>query len=120
MAPRSLQLYLDDIRQACLRVTDFIDGRNLEDYEADEYFRSAIERQLTIIGEAMRGATRIDPTVVAKLPESGRIIAFRNVLVHHYFEIEDDVVWVIVTRRVPELLGAVNDLLGETPPVPPA
>lgn len=111
MAPRSLQLYLDDIHQACTQVIGFTAGKSLHDYESDHLLRSAIERQLTIIGEAMRAVARIDPELVARLPESGRIIAFRNVLVHHYFEIKDDVVWVIVTRRVPELLGMLNELL---------
>lgn len=113
MAPRSLFLYLDDIRQACLRVSEFAAGKTLHDYKSDAFFRSAVERQLMIIGEALRGATRQDPAVVARLPESGRIIAFRNILVHQYFGIEDDIVWVIITKRVPELLAVVLDLLNE-------
>lgn len=116
MAPRSLQLYLSDIRQACQRVGKFSTDKTLSDFEDDLLFRSAMERRLTIIGEAMRAAIRIDPSLADTLPESGRIIAFRNVLVHHYFEIEEDVVWVIVTQRVPELLAVVSTLLNDEPP----
>jgi uncharacterized protein with HEPN domain len=111
MSPRSLRLYLNDIRQACLVIEEFAAGKTLLDYEADRLLRSGIERQLTIIGEAMRAVIRFDPSLAGRLPESSRIIGFRNVLVHHYFEIEDEVVWIIVARRVPELLVVVDELL---------
>jgi uncharacterized protein with HEPN domain len=113
MSPRSLRLYLDDIRQACTVIEQFVVGVTVEDYETNLMLRSAIERQLTIIGEAMTSVMRLRPALGSSLPEAGRIIAFRNVLVHHYFEIEDDVVWVIITRRVPELLEVVEELLND-------
>jgi uncharacterized protein with HEPN domain len=113
MSPRSLRLYLEDIRQACTVIEQFVVGVTVGDYETNLMLRSAIERQLTIIGEAMTAVMRLRPALGSSLPEAGRIIAFRNVLVHHYFEIEDDVVWVIITRRVPELLEVVEELLND-------
>lgn len=90
-------------------------GKSQQAYESALLLRSGIERQLTIIGEAMREVIRFDPCLAGHLPESSRITGFRNVLVHHYFEIDDEVVWIIVMRRVPELLAVVGELLpGET------
>lgn len=42
---------------ACDRVARFIRGRSLPEFEADDFFRSAVERQIEIIGEAARGLT---------------------------------------------------------------
>jgi len=111
MSPRSPWLYLEDIRQACLLIGKFSVGKSLQDYEANLLLRSGLEHQLTIIGESMRAVIRFDPSLAGRLPESSRMIGFRNVRIHHYFEIEDEVVWIIVTRRVPELAAAVDDLI---------
>lgn len=44
---------LFDMKQAADRLGRFADGRTFDDYVADDYFRSAVERQFEIIGEAM-------------------------------------------------------------------
>jgi uncharacterized protein with HEPN domain len=40
-----------DAEQAAGRIHRFTAGKTFTDYEADEYFRSAVERQFEIIGK---------------------------------------------------------------------
>jgi uncharacterized protein with HEPN domain len=40
-----------------------------------------------------------------------RIIAFRNILIHGYAEVDHRLVWEIVTTKVPTLTTDVNGLL---------
>ena len=115
MAERNLWLYFSDLQRACQMVSGFVAGKSLDNYLSDPFLRSAVERQLTIIGEATRAIVDIDPAYRAQMPEAGRIIALRNILVYRYFRVEHDVVWVIVTQRVPELLAVVNELLASEP-----
>ena len=70
---------------------------------ASDLLRSAILHKLTIIGEA---ANRLTPELKVTYPDVPwrNIVAFRNVIVHAYFTIDWDVVWVAATVRVPELI----------------
>ena len=75
--------------------------------------RAAVERQFGIVGEALSALRRIDPKTAASIPESDRIIAFRNILIHEYAAVDDALVWSVVESKVPELLSALDRLLGD-------
>jgi uncharacterized protein with HEPN domain len=75
--------------------------------------RSAIERQLEIIGEALNKLAKVDTTVGDQIPELGRIVALRNILIHGYAEIDDRLVWQAITDKLPELQRALENLLNE-------
>lgn len=75
--------------------------------------RSAVERQFLIIGEALNRLGRIDPATAAQIPDLRRIVAFRNVLVHGYAVIDDELVWEVATTRVVGLVRELERLLGE-------
>ena len=60
-----------DAQQAAERIARFAAGKSFTDYDADEYLRSAVERQFEIVGEAINQLRRIDPetaTAIAELP----------------------------------------------------
>lgn len=113
MPPRDLRQYLYDIDQACKLVRRFTDSRTLSDYTADSMLRAAVEREFEIIGEALNQASRIDPTIVARISYSRQIIAFRNRLIHGYAGMAEDVVWGVVEGYLPSLEREVADLLQE-------
>lgn len=46
--------YLRDMLDACSRIERFVRGKTLDNYRSDELLRSAVERQIEIIGEAAR------------------------------------------------------------------
>jgi uncharacterized protein with HEPN domain len=54
--------------------------------------RSAVERQFGIIGEALVQALRIYPELESHITDIGRIIAFRNRLIHGYASVSDEIV----------------------------
>ena len=41
------------------------------------------------------------------------IVAFRNILVHAYAQVDDAIIWDIAQTRFPLLLDEVSTLLGE-------
>ncbi len=73
--------------------------------------RAAVERQFEIIGEAFAGLRRTDPDLMAEIPDLPRIIAFRNVLIHGYATVDDQLVWGVVERDLPLLLATLTRLL---------
>jgi len=104
--------HLEDMRPAAELLTRFTAGKRRADFEADEFLRSAVERQFEIVGEALGRLRKDAPEAAAKIPNHRRIIDFRNILIHGYDKVDHDVVWDIVETDLPELLRQVRSLLG--------
>lgn len=105
--------YLDDIQQAANVLREFTAGRSFDQYRKDAMLRAAVERQFEIIGEAMAQLARIDEAVAARISGYRRIIAFRNVLIHGYADVDDRLVWDVVETSLPTLVEEINTLAGE-------
>ena len=103
--------FLYDMQQACVSLAAFLKGKNLDDYLRDELLRSAVERKLMIIGEALNQLLRIDPDIETQIPDARKIIDFRNILVHGYFAIEHETVWGILQKDLPLLVNQIGRLL---------
>jgi len=58
--------------------------------------------QIAIIGEACRALPADFQARYASV-DWGDIIAMRNILVHHYFGLDEEAVWSVVERDIPEL-----------------
>ena len=85
-----------DAQQAAERVARFTAEKTLADYEADDFLRSAVERQFEIVGEALNQLHRLDPATAANIAELPRIVAFRNVLIHGYASVDNRIVWGVI------------------------
>jgi uncharacterized protein with HEPN domain len=55
---------------------------------------------------------RLDETIVARITELRRIIAFRNILIHGYADVDDRIVWDIIETKLPILRREVAEVLG--------
>ena len=87
--PRSALAYLSDVVEACDAVAVALDGVDLAAYEVNRTLRSAVEREFTIIGEAVNSMSRLDPELAARISHARMIVGFRNQLVHDYAAIID-------------------------------
>ncbi|MEO5672451.1 MAG: HepT-like ribonuclease domain-containing protein [Ramlibacter sp.] len=100
-----------DAQQAADRVARFTAGKTVVEYEADDYLRSAVERQFEIIGEALNRLSRVDPATAATIADLPRIVAFRNVLVHGYASLDNRIVWGVIEGSLAPLREALDRLL---------
>ncbi len=107
--------YLWDMLTAAKAVVGFVQGRTLDDYVADLMLRSAVERQIEIIGEAARRVSKefqdAHPAILWR-----PIQAQRHVLAHDYGEIKHDRLWRVAVEHVPALIALLEPLV----PAPPA
>ncbi len=106
-----LAKYLYDMQHAAASLAAFIEGRTWSDYESNAMLRAAVERQFEIIGEALAQLAKRDPDMAARISEYQRVIAFRNVLIHGYAEVDDRLVWDLSQTRLPKLRQQVDELL---------
>jgi uncharacterized protein with HEPN domain len=104
--------YLYDIVQAAKLALEFVEGKTFANYGADPMLRSAVERQLEIVGEALAQLARTDPATASQIGEYQRIIAFRNILIHGYAEIDHRIVWNVLELKLPVVLREASNLLG--------
>ena len=100
-----------DARTACERIVRFIGGRTFEDYVQDDMLRAAVERQFEIVGEALAALRRTDVATANSISSLARIVAFRNILIHGYATIDNQLVWGIIEASLPELQETLADLL---------
>ena len=106
-----LPKFLDDAAHAARQALKFLSGRGLDDYRADDMLRSAVERQVEIVGEACRRALEDTPALRSRLPESALAVAMRNRIAHGYDTVDDGIVFQTVTTRFAALAdGLMREL----------
>jgi uncharacterized protein with HEPN domain len=103
--------YVADIQVAAERIARFTAGKDFDQYLADEMLRSAVERQFSVLGEALSRLARDFPDVAALIPDHPKIVAFRNILVHGYAAVDDRIVWGVIENHLDRLRTAVSKLL---------
>lgn len=108
-----IKKYLYDIGHAAELITQFTAGKDFSDYERDAMCRMAVERAFAIIGEALSRLAKLDAGVAKRIGEHSRIIAFRNILVHAYAEVDDRLVWDVIETKLPDLRRQAAELLRE-------
>jgi uncharacterized protein with HEPN domain len=107
---RETRLYLEDMLEACRRVIGYTAGTTFEQYVNDQRTRDAVARNLEILGEA---AKRVPDDVRAQLPaiDWREACAFRDVLAHAYFGIDERIVWDVVTLRAPSIARELESFI---------
>jgi len=76
--------YLSDIQAASARILDFAANRSMEELKMDILFKSAVERQFEIAGEALNRLDRYFPEIAGEITNVRKIVDFRNLLTHGY------------------------------------
>lgn len=110
MQPESPKL-LEDIRDGASFILDVVRDRQQSEYEADRLARQAVERNFEIIGEALNRLSKADPATAKRVGPVARIVAFRNILIHAYDNIDHAIVWHVIVNELPTLLAQVTALL---------
>ena len=111
---RELRDRLEDILEAVAQIeTERAKGKPA--FDSSPLVQVWMVHHLMIIGEAVRA---IDPAVRAKYPAVPwrQIAGMRNILVHDYFRINQEIVWETVEKHVPTLKLEVERILSQLPP----
>jgi Uncharacterized conserved protein len=103
-----------DALEAARRIVTYIEGMSIDEYLESSLKRAAVERELTVIGEALNrlslAAREANPNISITA-----IVGLRNRIIHDYEGIEHATIYSIATERVPELIEQLARLI---PPIP--
>ena len=110
MQPRALK-YVLDIEALIREIDSFkaLVGNDFFEYQKQLVVKRAVERDLEIIGEAVKELTKLEPSL--DISSARKIISFRNLLAHSYDSVEDEIVWGILQKYIPVLKREINQLL---------
>jgi len=102
--------YILDIESAIEEI-ELIKTKTRNDFTffaEDIIVQRAIERDLEIIGEAIRKIVEINPNV--EISSAKNIIGLRNIIAHAYDSVEPEMLWGIVQKNIPVLAEEVRIL----------
>ena len=102
--------YLWDMYNAGKEILEFTTGLDLNNFSRNKLIRYAVERQITVIGEA---AKRVSDRFREAHPEFPwkSIIAQRNVIAHEYGEILIERIWIVASESVPNLIRLIEPFI---------
>jgi uncharacterized protein with HEPN domain len=99
---------LRHLRDAATKAVNYSDGRSREDLVDDEILRLALTKLVEIVGEAAKQISEPTRAAFPEVPWSAAA-RMRDRLVHHYFDIDLDVLWATIEDDLPALLDALPD-----------
>ena len=105
---RSYAEYVRDIHEAMVNTCAFVEGMEYSDYVKDIKTNMAVERAITIIGEAARN---VPDEIRKRFPTVpwADMVGMRNA----YFRVDQETVWKTITVVIPDLLPSINCCLNE-------
>ena len=98
--------------QAIERIKRYTLNKTFDDFIADDMMYYAVVKNIEILGEASNMLTEefrsSHPLTPWKL-----VNGMRNYIVHEYFQVDNTVVWDVITNDLPVLEEQITDYLSE-------
>jgi uncharacterized protein with HEPN domain len=106
---RDSRVYLEDILASAAKIRAYMGGVTRDQFDQDGKTLDAVVRNLEIIGEAVKQPPE---AVRAKGPdiEWQKIAGLRDILIHAYSRVDIDIIWDVVTNKLPEFAAKVRAL----------
>ena len=101
---------LKHILEAIDEILNYIDNYDFDKFLNDSKTKFASIKQLEIIGEAANHISEEAKIKFANI-EWQKITGLRNILVHEYFGIDENIVWGIIVKDLPELKKSIQGIL---------
>jgi uncharacterized protein with HEPN domain len=106
------KIYLKHILEAIFNVEKFMEGLTKEEFFNNVEKQYAVIRRLEIIGEAVKNLSKELKTKYRDIPWK-EIAGMRNKLIHEYFGVSLELVWVTIKIELPELKKQILKILKE-------
>jgi len=112
MSKRSVLLFVQDMLEAIGKVERYTAGLTYEQFEANDMVMDAVVRNLEIIGEAAR---HIPEDLRSRYTgvDWRRVVGFRNIVIHEYFDVDIEIIWTIVKEQLPILKQVLQSMLAD-------
>jgi len=112
MKQHDSRLYLQHMLDSISTIGTYLNNVDEPTFQENSLLQDGVIRQIQIIGEA---AKRVAPVVSSKYSDIPwrDIAGMRDKLVHDYFGVDVEMVWVTATVDLPELKKQIAQILAE-------
>ena len=110
MSERRDQDTLSDIREAIRKIAAYTADLSYEQFIKDGKTQDAVVRNLEIIGEATKNLSSRLRKTYPKIPWR-ELAGVRDKMIHHYFDLNYEIVWTIAKEQLPGLLPQIEEIL---------
>lgn len=100
---RDWLLYLDDLIAAAEKIGRLVARHDLDTWRADEAAFDAVLFNLQVVGEAIKQLPEAQRNRLPLRHRSGPA-RLRDLIAHHYFALDAEIIWDAATQHVPMLL----------------
>ena len=107
---RIFRLYLEDILKSCRNIRTYVSAMTFDEFSSDQKTIDAVVRNLEIIGEAVKSLPTESKEANPEIPWK-KIARFRDLIAHHYFSVNIDMVWDILKTKLTPLEKTVEEML---------
>lgn len=104
--------FVNDIREAIQRISSYLGGMSYDDFRKDIKTQDAVIRNIEIVGEAAKGVSEELRVKAPHIPWKS-MAGMRDRLIHHYFGVNLDIVWQVVSAELPDLNSELDGLIDE-------
>ncbi len=101
---------LQHIQDAILEIVSYTKDISFNEFQSNSMILFASVKQLEIIGEAANKITENFQNSYKEI-DWRSIIGLRNLLVHEYFGIDEEIVWGIIKKDIPKLQKEIKQIL---------
>lgn len=106
------EIYLKHILDAIIDIKTFIGKMEKDRFVRNRLVQSAVIRQLEIIGEAVKNVSSPLRKAYSNIPWKD-IAGLRDKLIHEYFGVDVQLVWIICERDIPALKENIEKIVQE-------
>jgi uncharacterized protein with HEPN domain len=104
--------YLQDILNEITSVEEFVAGLDYKGFAPDKKTANAVIRSLEVIGEASKNIPKSVKQRHKDIPWK-EMSGMRDKLIHGYFGVDLEVVWVVATEELPLLKKRIKQVIEE-------
>jgi uncharacterized protein with HEPN domain len=106
---RDVSLYLNDILSNMDDAMQYVQGMTFDQFAKDSKTIKAVIRSIEVIGEAVKN---LPPEIRSLQPDvPWRDMArIRDKCIHFYFGVDNEAVWLSVTKSIPEFRPKIAEL----------
>ena len=110
MIQRTYQDYLEDILEAIIDISNFVDDLTFNEFANDKKTINAVIRSLEIIGEASKKVSQEVRENHQNIPWK-EMAGMRDKMIHGYFDLDLVTIWETVKNDIPPLKLLFENML---------